>query len=102
MCTETAIWLAVGVEILTRKNALLLENDVLDHASMALGHQKNIAIFAIGLPTHQVIVEHIRDFGARERRRDVQRADLLRNIEDAAAIAETTPSRRSDVDAVAP
>src|ERR1700677_1911037 len=93
MCTEPAIRLAVEVEILARKNALFLENDVLDHASMTLGHQKNITEFSIGLAAHQVVVEHIRDFGAGERRRNMQRADLLRNVKNTPAIAETAPPR---------
>ncbi len=101
MRTEPAIRLAVEVEILARKNALFLENDVLDHAAMTLGHQKNIAKFAVGFPAHQAVVEHIRDFGAGEGRRDMQRADLLRNVEYAAAIAETAPPRRGEVEAVA-
>ena len=70
------------------------------YASMALGHQKNIAIFAVGLPTHQIVVEHVRDFDARERRRNVQRADLLRDVENALAEREAAPTCCRDVEEV--
>ncbi len=101
MRAEAAIRLAIGVEIRTRQNALLLQDHVLDHAAVALRHQKHVAIVAAGLPAHQAVVEHVGDFGAGERRRDMQRADLLRNIENAAAIAETAPPRGGDVEAIA-
>ena len=68
---------------------------------MTLRHQKDVAIAAAGLAAHQAVVEQVGDLGAGEGRRDVQRADLLRDIENAAAIAETAPPRCGDVEAVA-
>ena len=48
------------------------------------------------------VVEHVGDFDAGKSRRDMERGDLLRNVEDATAIVAATPPRRGGVEAVAP
>ena len=51
---------------------------------MALRHQEHVAEFAVRLAPHQLVIDDVGDLGAGEGRRDVQRRDLLRDVENAA------------------
>ena len=78
---------------------MLFEDDVLDHAAVTLRHQKHVAIRR-RLLTHQAIVDHIGDLSTGERRRDMQRGDLLRNVEDAAPVPSAALARGVNIKAI--
>ena len=101
MGAEPPVRLAVIVEILARQNALLLEDDILDHAAMTLRHQEHVAIVAVGLAAHEIVVDQVGDLDAGECGRHVQRGDLLRDVEDADAIGPAPLARGGGVEAVA-
>ena len=98
MTAEPAVRLAVAVEIVAREHAQLLQDHVLDHAAVSLGHQERVGRAAAGLAPHELVVDAVDDLGARIRRADVQCRDLLRHVEDAPAKLIAAPLRRADVD----
>ena len=57
MGAEPAVGFAIGVEIGARQHTLLFQDHVLDHAAVALRHQKDVAIAAAGLAAHQAVVK---------------------------------------------
>src|ERR1700693_3987984 len=101
MYAQTALRRAVGVQISTIQNAALFQDDILNHAAMALRHQEGVGRGTIWVAPHQAIVKTIHNLGAGIGRTDVQRGDLLRDVEDATAIAAAPFSCQLRVEAVA-
>ena len=64
MAAEPAVGLAIIVEIPAAQHAGFLQNDVLNHAAMALGHQKSVGRGTIQIATHERVVHAVNDLGA--------------------------------------
>ena len=92
--------LAIVVEIRALQHAQFLENDILDHAAVPLGHQEHVRRLSGLRPAHQLVVDDIDDLGARKGRCHMQRADLLRNVENAAPVAHAPRPRGSRVESI--
>src|SRR5262249_12178174 len=88
MAAKPAIGLAIIIQIPATQHPGFLQNDVLDHAAMALGHQKSVGRRTIQTATHEPVVHAIDDLGARIRGANVERAHLLRNVEDATSVTQ--------------
>ena len=82
MAAEATVRLAVEVEVLAAEHAEFLQDHVLDHAAMALRHEERVGRGAVRIAAHQTVIDTIDDLRARIGRTDVQRADLLGNVED--------------------
>src|SRR3984893_7922125 len=93
MDAKAAIGLAVSIEILASKYSVLFQDHVLDHAAMTLRHEESVRRGAIETAAHQPMIHAIDNLGARIGRSDVQSADLLRYVQDAAPIAKAARIR---------
>ena len=63
--------------------------------TVTFGDNESIISILAEVPAHEAVVNRIHDFQAGEGRRDVQRADRLRNVENAAAMLPA-PRPRGD------
>src|SRR5262249_61457700 len=64
MAAEPAVGLAIIVQIPAAQHAGFLQNYVLDHAAMALGHQKSVGRRTIQIATHERVVHAVNDLNA--------------------------------------
>jgi len=64
MDAEAAFGCAIRVEIGTAQYSVLLEDDVLDHAAMALRHEEGVGRGAVGAAAHQAMINAVDDLGA--------------------------------------
>src|SRR5579863_9954106 len=101
MDAEPALRRAIGVEIGPAQHAHLLQDHVLDHATMTLRHEEGVRRGALAVIAHEAVIDTIDDLGAGISRADMQCRDLLRDVENPAAIGATPLARAYRVKTVA-
>jgi hypothetical protein len=90
--SQFATHFAIGRKIRRAQYSALFQNDVLNHATMALGHDENVRTLKALSFRQQLIVNHIDNFGTGESWGDVERRDLLGNLKNPTTIFTTTLS----------
>jgi hypothetical protein len=90
------------LDILAAEDAEILQDHVLDHAAMPLGHDERVDGRIVGIAAHQAVIGAIDDLGARIGRADVQRRYLQRHVENAPAKRRASHPRRSRIERVPP
>ena len=86
MSGKTSARFPVEIQFGFGNNTQGFEHGILRQRTVTLGNNESIIGILAEFPAHESVVNRIHDFQAGESRRDVQRADRLRNIKNAAAM----------------